>query len=245
METSRSPKIIGYLAVGGLGFGAFFTLLDVITWLGILVAQETVVGALRQGSAWVVLITGVGLFSFPIKIATIIVFLVWMYRASNNLRPLGASFLEFSPGWAVGWWFVPFANLVKPYQAIREIWCESNPEVTDPVLFSSPSLRVAPAFIGIWWGCWIVGNILTNISSRMASPGNLDWLMPTAIVSILAGIFTIIAAALAAKIVLGISDGQESKAQLARPVYSSAPPPPSQYEDQILPDGSRDDQGLA
>jgi len=245
MDTYRSPKTIGYIAIAGLGFGAFFTLLDVLTWLGILIAQETVVSSMRQGSAWVLLLTGVGLISFPIRIATIVVFLVWMYRANNNLRPLGASYLEFSPGWAVGWWFIPLANLVRPYQAIREIWCESDPEVTEPVLFSSPSLRVAPPFMAIWWGCWLVGNILTNISGRMSSPGNLDLLMPTAIVSILAGVLTIIAAALAAKIILGVNEGQEFKAQLVRPIYSSVPPPPSQYEDQIRPDGTNDDRGLA
>ena len=28
--------------------------------------------------------------------------------------------MTISAGWAIGWFFVPFANLVMPYQAMKE-----------------------------------------------------------------------------------------------------------------------------
>jgi heme/copper-type cytochrome/quinol oxidase subunit 2 len=57
----------------------------------------------------------VALFHIPLGIATIVFFLIWEYRAYKNLSALNAQNLEHSPGWAVGWWFIPFANLVKPF----------------------------------------------------------------------------------------------------------------------------------
>lgn len=55
-----------------------------------------------------------------------IVWLIWQHRAQKNLEGLGATWLRFTPGWAVGWWFVPFANLVKPFQTMRELWKASG-----------------------------------------------------------------------------------------------------------------------
>ena len=39
---------------------------------------------------------------------------------------LGANNLKYTPKWAVGCFFVPFLNLVMPYQVVREIWKASN-----------------------------------------------------------------------------------------------------------------------
>jgi hypothetical protein len=57
-----------------------------------------------------------------------ILFLIWFHRAYKNLRPLGAVNLTYSPGWAVGGFFVPFLNLVRPFQVMREIWKASDPK---------------------------------------------------------------------------------------------------------------------
>jgi hypothetical protein len=52
----------------------------------------------------------------------VVIFCIWIYRANYNARQLGATDMKFSPGWAVGWYFIPIANLWKPYQAMCEIW---------------------------------------------------------------------------------------------------------------------------
>src|ERR1700754_3506800 len=64
----------------------------------------------------------IAIVRFPLLVTTIIVFAVWIHRANRNARALGAVGMRFSPGWAVGWFFVPIANLWKPYQAMKEIW---------------------------------------------------------------------------------------------------------------------------
>ncbi len=54
-------------------------------------------------------------------------FLMWLFRTYKNLEPLGSENIRFTPGWSVGWWFIPFANLVMPFKAVRGVWSESDP----------------------------------------------------------------------------------------------------------------------
>ena len=53
---------------------------------------------------------------------TAVVFLVWVYRASANAHALGFGDLKFRPGWAVGWWFVPIANLIQAPRTMLELY---------------------------------------------------------------------------------------------------------------------------
>jgi hypothetical protein len=59
-------------------------------------------------------------------VVLIVLFCIWIYRANSNARQLGATDMQFSPGWSVGWYFIPIANLWKPYQAMCEIWRASR-----------------------------------------------------------------------------------------------------------------------
>ena len=55
-------------------------------------------------------------------VVSIVLVAMWIHRAHANLREAGVDGLEFTPGWAVGWFFVPIAQLFKPFQAMRELW---------------------------------------------------------------------------------------------------------------------------
>jgi len=46
---------------------------------------------------------------------------VWIYKAHKNAIHYGIV-KDYSAGWAVGSFFVPVANLVYPYRAMKEIW---------------------------------------------------------------------------------------------------------------------------
>jgi hypothetical protein len=86
----------------------------------------------------------------------------WIYRASVNAHALGSE-MTITPGWAVGWYFVPFANLVKPFHAMREIWLSSHE--------SDGSYEERVPILGWWWGLWIVTNILANAAWRLGELG--------------------------------------------------------------------------
>ena len=85
--------------------------------------------------------------------------LMWIYRASFNVRQLGAANLRFSPRWCVGWYFIPIANLWKPYQAMKEIWQASvNP--------SAWKHERASALLPWWWFLWIFYESASSGSAR-------------------------------------------------------------------------------
>jgi hypothetical protein len=86
---------------------------------------------------------------------------IWIYRASANLRSFGASRLPTSPGWAVGWYFIPFANLLKPFQAMSEIWRAS----TAPLEWEQAA---TPPLLRLWWALWLVNGFLGNITFRVS-----------------------------------------------------------------------------
>jgi len=103
----------------------------------------------------------VGIAQIVASITTGILVLVWIYRANGGARRQGAADMQFTPGWAIGWYFIPFANLFKPYQAMKEIWKASK----DPRAWSGADV---PPLLGYWWFFWIIGNILGNASFRLS-----------------------------------------------------------------------------
>ncbi len=90
-----------------------------------------------------------GMFVNLVALVTGILVLMWIYRANYNARQLGASDLEFTPGWAVGWYFVPIAWFWKPYQAMREIWKAS----ARPLNWRGQS---GSSLLGWWWALWLI-----------------------------------------------------------------------------------------
>ena len=95
-------------------------------------------------------------------IVTAIAYLMWMHRAYRNLPALGAQRLNMTPAWAVGWWFVPFANLFKPYQSTAEIWRYSDPKQADKLRKS------ASVLVAMWWGAFLVRGCSYQIATFLA-----------------------------------------------------------------------------
>ena len=72
-------------------------------------------------------VAAVGLGALVLNLLAAVAFCVWIHRAASNLPALGRYGMKFTPGWCVGWFFIPFANLVKPFQAVKELWRASHP----------------------------------------------------------------------------------------------------------------------
>lgn len=94
-----------------------------------------------------------------------VAWLVWQHRAHSNLTALGAGELRFTPGWAVGWWFVPFANLVRPAQVMSELTRASDPaygavEQAD---------RQTPRIVLVWWLTWVIGGLMSYGIARAST----------------------------------------------------------------------------
>lgn len=174
--------------------------------------------------AMAILLTGVlGLATIAVYIATAIAFLMWLYRANNNIAAFGEP-REHSAGWAVGSFFVPFANLVVPYRATREIWRKSDPVTAEGMFYAvSP-----PGFFPAWWGFWIASNIASNVYVRMTlAEAPLD---ASAIVGIFSEVLSVGAAWLAILVVRDIDRRQEARAAMQSRYSGPVPPPPPVFQ---------------
>jgi len=69
--------------------------------------------------------------------------------------------MRFTPGWSVGWYFVPVMSLWKPFQAMREIWQASAQPGNWQAVETSPLL-------GWWWTAYVINLFLTQIGYRLS-----------------------------------------------------------------------------
>ncbi len=96
------------------------------------------------------------------NVTSMILILMWIYRANYNARQIGASGMKFTPGWSVGWYFIPIANLWKPYQAMKEIWKASS----SPQNWSDQSVS---SILPWWWFLWVTYNMFLILPSLLAT----------------------------------------------------------------------------
>lgn len=101
------------------------------------------------------------LAQLAVFIAAALAALLWIHRANANAHALGAADMMVSPGWAVGWYFVPLMNLVMPYLAMRELWKASARP-------GDWQLEPAPPTILAWWLLWLASGVAGTIALRLS-----------------------------------------------------------------------------
>jgi hypothetical protein len=168
------------------------------------------------------LVLGLAVLEIGVYIATIVFFLMWLYRSYENLPAFGVrrGDIEYSSGWAVGSFFVPIVLLIIPYRAVRELWRKSVPNRSNMFREMSP-----PAFFPLWWAAWLISGVVGQIYLRaMFQELNPDMELALSIVS---SVFSILAAVFAMMVVSEIDKQQtESSKLLSYQVISQTPPPP-------------------
>jgi len=184
--------------------------------------QDQELGDNPMGAAIVLLVFLLAVLETIIYLATVVFFLMWLYRAYDNLRAFnGWSRLDYSPGWAVGSFFIPFVNLVVPYRAVKEVWQKSG--LPDEALLAEPR---APSWFPLWWLLWLLSTFAGNISLRASFNENVPQQTAT-IISIFASALSVVAALLAYVVVDLIDDRQEeTSAKVGLGKFSGPPPPP-------------------
>jgi hypothetical protein len=90
-------------------------------------------------------------------------FIWWTRRATCNVRALGAQYPDFSPGWAVGWWFVPFANWAQPLRVLNQAWRASDDTLPVEESNAWEYVSVTPLLL-IWWLGYTIGSPIWNLA---------------------------------------------------------------------------------
>jgi len=221
VPTSSRANIVTILLIVGAVLSVVSSIMSLseLIFPGALFGDEESTDPLTLALALLAL--GIGLLTAIVYIATVVFFLMWLYRAHENLHAFGVkrNQLEYSSGWAVGSFFVPFVSLVVPYRAIRELWRKSIPESSN--MFGSIS---PPGFFPAWWGFWIVSNIADQMYMRMTWTEKVSTDV-SATVGVISGILGTIAAFFAIKVVREIERQQIESSRLLS-VQSAFPNPP-------------------
>lgn len=177
-DPSSLTKIVKVLLWISVGVGALSVVSDIaqlnVLSDGAVGVAEAETNDARQGF--------VGLIVLVTFVLTGITFLRWVYRANVNCHGFGAQNMEFSPGWSVGFYFVPFLNLVKPCAAMHEIWKISK----DPTNWQD---QQNDSRVSGWWFLFLFTNIAANISLQTALRAeNIETLQISTVAAVVAGI---------------------------------------------------------
>lgn len=105
--------------------------------------------------AWIALIYSIVIFF------SIFVIGRWLFVSAKINHLSGLTGLKVSPGWSIGWYFIPFANLVMPYRSLRETY-KASFNIED-----WQDIRI-PFVFPIWWTTWLLSSVLGSIYNRLS-----------------------------------------------------------------------------
>lgn len=93
-------------------------------------------------------------------LVNVVLFLIWQYRAARAVT-LRADIATppISPGWHVGWWFIPIANIVMPAVALGQLY-RASVEGPDRRWSDAPF----PSIVLGWWLLMIAGWALNRFA---------------------------------------------------------------------------------
>jgi hypothetical protein len=127
-----------------------------------------------------------------------VAWLIWQHRTHKALHRLGVRGLAFTPGWAVGWWFIPVASLWKPFQVNREAWKASG---------GGDGWQARPTWplIGAWWAVFLLSHVLNLVAARAPIDADVQTYIAFDYVSIAGDLTSVLAAGLAMALVRSIA----------------------------------------
>jgi hypothetical protein len=155
-------------------------------------------------------------------VLTGVLFLRWLSLMVKVARDLQVSPpLTWTPSQAVWGFFIPFVNLMRPYQVLRDLHDALTPEgVPEPaprprldgasgyrkieMETPPPPAKLPHASIGAWWAFYVLGGLVERAATSMAD-GGVDALMSSRKAFVVSDGFEIVSSGLAVLVVLALS----------------------------------------
>lgn len=177
-------RSVSVTAIAWAGMELLSPLLDAMGDDPSRLSQLSPIGA--AGAVAAVLASVLALTGF---VVTALLLIFWEYRTIQAANALGIP-TELAPVESVLWWFVPFANLWKPYTVMRSLGTCLAPGLTRN--------------IAVWWA----SELLTTASVYLSNAGGV-----AAQVARFGGSVTVlVSAVMLARIVRGIQNGLDAAA---------------------------------
>ncbi len=128
-----------------------------------------------------------------------ITFIMWFRRAYYNLHQK-VKVLSYGDGWAAGSWFVPFINLYRPYEIMKELYEETKAYISNKD--ANSVLNLETNLLGVWWIIWLVNGVFGQVQFHYAkSAVTLSQLTTSTILGIIGSIIGIPLAIITIKVI--------------------------------------------
>ncbi|GHI05450.1 hypothetical protein AQI88_22590 [Streptomyces cellostaticus] len=148
----RSPVGLGRAAATLLGLvvaaDLFAVVADVLEMnvTGDIADGVTGAGVIHRADRADLLYNASGVAQAIALLATMAVYLCWLWRVRGNAEVFNPGGHSKARGWTIAGWFVPVVNLWFPRRVTLDIWDSSAPWAERP----------SHALVNCWWGVWIV-----------------------------------------------------------------------------------------
>ncbi len=160
----RSTRPLANVVMGLMALAAAFSLgelilsvMNVATYNAFLAGTADYT-ALTRSDEINVMFGGASLY---IGLPTLMIGARWIYRSAANAKALDPMLATFTPGWAVGWYFVPFANLVRPLESMKQMFFIAE-SVVDPTAEDARQ-----PILSWWWGLYIFSGVATYAVTQL------------------------------------------------------------------------------
>jgi hypothetical protein len=150
---------------------------------------------------------------------TAVLFIIWMWRAAKNNEALGRVQARLGPGWAIGGWFIPLANLVIPVLVMQDLWRGSDSSVPRGDIRWRIGSR--SALVGWWWAAFILSLIRIGVGSSDRNQ-TLSQARTNTVLAIVGIGFTVAAAVLAILVVRKLTERQEACLRAQQAAWTDA-----------------------
>lgn len=164
----------------------------------------------------------VNVLFFIAAVSAGVVYLRWLHLAVRTAQALGEDVGQ-TPGWAVAWWFVPVANLWKPYQLIRTLLQRVGGE---SVVQSSP--------LGTWWALWVLLLMVDNAENRASFRAGDVTSSRELVLGLISAVLALAAGSACLRVMARVQSALESRVseldvQAEAPVAASVPAQANQH----------------
>jgi hypothetical protein len=161
------------------------------------------------GDASFLLVAGaLGTISLALYVLSAVAFLAWLSRVVDNVPALTGATPIHGPREAIGWWFVPLANMFVPYLIVR-----------DTMTILAGTLRGQAGIVTAWWLLFMGSNLVSGVGSVLMSSIGGGASLPAATIAIGGSLMLALAGALLVVIVRRMERWSEAWAtSAAQPV---------------------------
>ena len=84
----------------------------------------------------------------------------WFYVSAKINHLSSKKDLQFTPGWSVGWYFIPGANFIMPYRSLKETFQASFDR-------EDWQNQKVPYDLPLWWGAFLISYSFRDIASTL------------------------------------------------------------------------------